>query len=53
MKKMIMMAVAALVAVSAGAQNKDFLKQMKGAKAYQEFTKEFLARDKARKKEKK
>lgn len=36
MKKMIMMAVAALVAVSAGAQNKDFLKQMKGAKAYQE-----------------
>lgn len=36
MKKMIMLAVAALVAVSAGAQNKDFLKQIKGAKAYQE-----------------
>lgn len=36
MKKMIMMAVAALVAVSAGAQNKDFQKLIKAAGAYQE-----------------
>ena len=36
MKKMIMMAVASLVVVSAGAQNKDFQKQMKAASAYQE-----------------
>lgn len=36
MKKMIMMAVASLMVVSAGAQNKDFQKQMKAASAYQE-----------------